>query len=86
MNELNIKLTPQEADAVCFALYCTAGDLNQMVVGCFNHPCDETNDTPESRLDTVNRWRAYRDTMDDVRDKISTLLINEKLQEATDGE
>ena len=86
MDKFTVFLTKEEANAVCFALYCTAGDLNQMVVGCFNHPCDETNDTPESRLDTVNRWRVYRDTMDDVRDKISTLLINDKMKETADGE
>ena len=79
MKKITVELTNLEAEAMCFALGATAKDLNDLIQGCFNHPCPD-GETPEHRLNLMNNFLRYRDAMDDVYKRVFPLVTDNSEQ------
>ena len=75
MNEITITMSQVEAEAVGFALFNSAGGLDELLQDCFNHPASEVNGTPDEVLEVMWRWRVYRDAMNAVRERLTTAKI-----------
>lgn len=82
MKKIAVELTNLEAEAMCFALGATAKDLNDLIQGCFNHPCHD-GEMPEHRLNLMNNFLRYRDAMDDVYKRVFP-LVTDSSKEITD--
>lgn len=75
MNEITITMSQEETEAVCFALFNSAGGLNELLQDCFNHPASEVYSTPDEVLEVMWRWRVYRDAMNAVRERLTAAKI-----------
>lgn len=75
MNEITITMSQEEAEAVCFALFNSAGGLDELLQDCFNHPASEVDRTPDEVLEAMWLWRVYRDAMNAVRERLTTAKI-----------
>ena len=75
MSEITITMSTEEAEAVAFALFNSAGRLDELLQDCFNHPASEVDSTPDEVLEVMWRWRVYRDSMNAVWDRLTAAKV-----------